>query len=405
MNLPLHIARRYLFAKKSTNVINIITGIAVFAISIGTAALILVLSVFNGFEDLITSMYSHFNPDVKIEVIKGKFFEAPDSLLTEIKAIPGVDHVAETMEEVAVFEYKDNTAIGVLFGVDDNYVNVLSIDSTVREGKFTLFNHGRHTSVVGLGMRNRLGINIDDEFSAINVYMPKRKKVGMFEQMFVKRFIYPAGTFAIQTEFDNQYIFTSLPFARELLNIGPKVSSLQIKLAPGFDIPETLEDIQAVMGPDYTVKNKYQQQESFLKLMQVEKWLSFAIVGLMMLLISFNMFGALWMIVLEKRKDIAILKSMGATGNLVRNIFLYEGFLLTGLGILSGFLLAWLIYFAQKTIGIIRVPGDFIIEAYPMSMKFTDFVIVAIVVSIIGLLIAIAPAMKAKGVPAMMREQ
>ena len=404
MNLPLHIARRYLFAKKSTNVINIITGIAVFGISVGTAALILVLSVFNGFEDLITGMYSHFNPDVKIALVKGKFFETSDSLLTSIRAVPGVEHVSETMEEVAVFEYKDNTAIGVLFGVDENYTHVLSIDSTVREGSFKVYD-GHHHAVLGLGMRNKLGVNINEEFSAINVYMPKRKKVGPFEPMFVKRFIYPSGTFMIQQEFDNQYIFTSLDFTRELLGIGHKVSSLQLKLAPGFDIPETLESIEKIMGPDYTVKNKYQQQESFLKLMQVEKWLSFAIVGLMMLLISFNMIGALWMIVLEKRKDISILKSMGATNTLVRNIFLFEGILFTGLGILSGFILAWAIYYLQKTIGIISVPGDFVIEAYPMSMHVFDFVIVSFIVGIIGLLVSIAPAIRAMRVPAMMREE
>jgi lipoprotein-releasing system permease protein len=404
MNLPLHIARRYLFAKKSTNVINIITGIAVFGISVGTAALILVLSVFNGFEDLITGMYSYFNPDVKVAPVQGKFFETSDSLLTEIKGVPGVDFVSETMEEVAVFEYKENNAIGVLFGVDENYSNVLAIDSTVREGKFKLYS-GRHHAVLGLGMRNKLGVNINDEFSAINVYMPKRKKVGLFEPMFVKRMVYPAGTFMIQQEFDNQYIFTSLAFARELLGIGKKVSSLQIKLAPGFDIPETLEAIQTIVGPDYTVKNKYQQQESFLKLMQVEKWLSFAIVSLMMLLISFNMIGALWMIVLEKQKDISILKSMGATRKIVHNIFLFEGLLLTGLGILIGFVLAWAIYLLQKNIGLINVPGDFIIDAYPMSMHFLDFVIVAVIVGIIGLLVSIAPARRAMKVPAMMREE
>ncbi len=404
MNLPLHIARRYLFAKKSTNVINIITGIAVFGISVGTAALILVLSVFNGFEDLITSMYSYFNPDVKVAPVQGKFFEASDSLLAEIKTIPGVEYVSETMEEVAVFEYKDNNAIGVLFGVDEHYRNVLNIDSTVREGSFKLYS-GRHHAVLGLGMRNKLGVNINDEFAALNVYMPKRKKVGLFEPMFVKRFAYPSGTFMIQPEFDNQYIFTSLAFARELLGIGKKVSSLQIKLAPGFDIPETLEAIQEIVGPDYTVKNKYQQQESFLKLMQVEKWLSFAIVGLMMLLISFNMIGALWMIVLEKQKDISILKSMGATSKLVRNIFLFEGLLLTGMGILIGFILAWAIYFLQKSVGIISVPGDFIIDAYPMSMQFFDFFVVAVIVGIIGLLVSIAPARRAMKVPAMMREE
>lgn len=413
MNLPLHIARRYLFAKKSTNVINIITGIAIFGISVGAAALVLVLSVFNGFEDLITQMYSNFNPDVKITVEKGKFFEANDTLVAEIAAIPGVEFISRTMEEVAVFGNKDKQAIGIIMGVDDNYRGVLNIDSSMRKGKFVLYHDytrdgreiRRNLAVLGNGIHNKLGINIDDEFASINVYMAKRKKVGVFENPFTLKYIYPSGIFMVQQEFDNQYIYSSLQFVQDLIGIGDKISALEIRLASNFNTPQTLEAIKKVMGEGYHIKNRYQQQEAFLKLMQVEKWLSFAIVGLMMLLISFNMIGALWMVVLEKKKDIAILKSMGSTDNLVRNIFLGQGLLLTAVGIISGFALAGIIYYLQTTVGIISVPGEFIIDAYPMSMRFGDFIVVAIIVGIIGLLASIMPAMRAKRMPAMLREE
>ncbi len=405
MNLVLKIARRYLFAKKSTNAINIITGIAVFGVAVGTAALVLVLSVFNGFEDLITNMYSAFNPDVKVTPIEGKTFEIDSIKIEELYKIDGILAVSQTLEEVAYFEYKDNQDIGIVKGVDDLYNKVTGIDSTVQEGNYILKEGNLNMAVLGLGMRDKLGVNIDDKLATLSVYMPKRKRTSVFQQQFNKQFIYPAGTFVIQTEYNNQYILTSLDFARRLLDHNNEVSALEIKVQNGYDTPATLEAIGAVMGENFAVKNRYQQQESFLKLMKMEKWLSFAIVGLMMLMISFNLVGALWMIVLEKKQDIAILKSMGATDQLVRRIFLGEGLLLSLLGIVIGFVLALAIYTLQKNVGIVSVPGEFIIDAYPISIRLFDFFIVALTVCAIGWLASLAPALRAERVPAMIKEE
>ncbi|GJM36268.1 MAG: membrane protein [Saprospiraceae bacterium] len=405
MNLALKIARRYLFAKKSTNAINIITGIAVFGIAVGTAALVLVLSVFNGFEDLITNMYSAFNPDVKITPIEGKTFQVDSTKIKELYGIEGVMYVSQSLEEVAYFEYKDNQDIGIVKGVDDLYNKVSGIDSTVLEGSYKLREGNRNTAILGLGMRDKLGVNIDDQLATLSVYMPKRKRTSVFQQQFNKHFIYPAGTFVIQTEYNNQYVLTSLDFARRLLDYKNEVSALEIRLDKNYDEATTVKAIKTTMGESFAVKNRYQQQESFLKLMQMEKWLSFAIVGLMMLMISFNMIGALWMVVLEKKEDIAILKSMGATDRLVRRIFLGEGLLLSFLGICIGFLLALIIYGLQKNIGIVSVPGEFIIDAYPISIRIFDFTIVAITVSAIGWLASLAPALRAERVPAMIKEE
>lgn len=407
MNLPLRIARRYLFARKSTNAINIITGIAVFGIAVGSAALVLVLSVFNGFEDLIMTMYSNFNPDVKVTPARGKTFEADSVLIARLEAIDGVAYVSQTLEEVAFFDYKDNQDFGTLKGVDGNFSKVVGIDTTVREGAYAFEEGSRDLAVLGLGMRNKLAANVGDRFTEMAVYMPKRERSGSpLEQPFRRSYIYPGGTFVIQQDFDNEFVLSSLSFARRLLGFStPVVSALEIRLAPDADESSALQQIRQAMGVGFEVKGRFQQEESFLKLMQVEKWLSYAIVSLMMLMVAFNIVGALWMVVLEKRSDISILKSMGATDTSVRNIFLYEGLLLSLLGLLLGFVLAITLYIAQKTVGIITVPGNFIVDAYPISMRFADFAVVVVTVLAIGLLASWPPAQRARRVPAMMREE
>jgi len=405
MNFPLKIARRYLFAKKSTNAINLLTGIAIFGISIGTAALILVLSVFNGFEDLITGMYSNFNPDVQVSPVKGKFFNADSSLLQQLSEVEGVAFISETIEEVAFFEYKDKQNFGILKGVDKKYKEICGIDSLVREGQYKLHWEKNYTAVLGLGMRNKLGVNVDDPFSALSIYMPKRKKVGLFEQQFRKRSVLPAGTFVAHQEFDGEYVLVDLDFVRQLMGVEEQLSALEIKLYPGFDDAGTVEAIQAICGSELIAKNRYQQQESFLKLMKIEKWLSYAIASLMMLMIAFNIIGALWMIVLEKQKDIAILKSMGATNITVRNIFLNQGLLICVIGLLTGIFFSLLLFFLQKQTGFISLPGDLIVDAYPISLRLSDFVVVGVTVFFIGLLASIPPALRAMRVPALIREE
>ncbi len=405
MNLAIRIARRYLFAKKSTNAINIITGISVFGIAVGTAALVLVLSVFNGFEDLIVSMYSNFNPDAKVFPAQGKTFQADTALILKVQNVPGVMLVSQTLEETAFFEYKESQDFGIIKGVDRYYQSVTRIDSTVREGRFRLRDEDIEMAVLGLGMRNKLQVNVDDLFTPITVYMPKPKDVGMLEQQFRRRSVYPAGTFIIQQELNNQYVLTSLDFARELLGFVNEASALEIKLYPDYDHSKAIAHIKKTLGNDFVVKNRFEQEETFLKLMQIEKWLSFAIVSLMMLLVAFNMVGALWMIVLEKQKDIAILKSMGTLDRTIRNIFLNEGLLLTALGIGIGFALALLTYGAQKGFNLVTIPGNFIVEAYPISIRVFDFVVVALVVLSIGLLASIPPALRAQRVSALIREE
>ncbi len=408
MYLPFKIARRYFFSTKSSTAINYISGIAVLGITISTAALILVLSVFNGFEDLITSLYNSFNPDVKIAPASGKVFRPDDAKITQLRALDEVEEVSETLEEIAFFEYNKSQDFGIVKGVDNHFHKVNSIDSTIIRGSYFLKDSTRNYAVLGLGMEYKLSVNIDDVFKTLNIYMPKRKqRPGAFGQPFKKRFVAPAGVFAIQQEFDGQYVLVDLEFAQELLGYRDEVSFLELKLKPGTNPEDAVSKIQDIVGADFEVKNRYQQDEAFYKLMNMEKWMGYAILSFMLFLVAFNMFGALWMLVIEKKKDIKILKSMGATPEVIRNIFLSEGAMLTLTGAIVGFILAIIIFLLQKYFGIIQLQGDgsYVVDAYPVSLRLWDFIKIFFTVMIIGLLFSLLPAYRASRINAVVREE
>jgi len=407
MNLPLLISRRYLFAKRSTNAINIITGISVLGMAIGTAALILVLSVFNGFEDLLANLFGHFNPELKITPAKGKTFEVDSFVLVKMRALPGVEIVSETLEEIAFFEHDGSQDFGVLKGVDSLFARVNGIDSdtTLREGQYLLKEGERNYLVLGAGVRNKLSVNVSNPLSTITVYMPEQQS-GVLDKPFKARQATPSGTFAIQQEFDNEYVLTNIGFVRELLESpANRVSALEIKCAPGANIKQIKAQARTLLGDGFTMKDRYEQNEAFFKVMQLEKWMGFAITSLMLLLMAFNTVGALWMIVLDKQRDISTLKSMGATDSMVYRIFLLEGFLLSLLGMGMGLVLAIALYIAQKTWGIVTIPEGFLVASYPISMRASDFLPVTLTVLGIGLLAALLPARRAAQVPAFLREE
>lgn len=407
MNLPLLISRRYLFAKRSTNSINIITGISVLGVAIGTAALILVLSVFNGFEDLLSNLFGHFNPELKITPSKGKTFEVDSLVLTKLRTIPGVQVVSETLEEIAFFEHEGSQDFGVLKGVDSLFARVNGIDSdtTIREGQYLLSDGERNCLVLGAGVRNKLSVNVSNPLATVTVYMPEQQ-TGLLDKPFKTRLASPVGTFAIQQEFDNDYVLTNISFVRELLESpGNTVSSLEIKCFPNADMLQIKAQARALLGEGFTMKDRYEQNEAFFKVMQLEKWMGFAITSLMLILMAFNSIGALWMIVLDKQRDISTLKSMGATDNTIRRIFLLEGFLLTLLGMGIGIVLAIALYFAQKYGNLVTIPDGFLVESYPISMRAADFIPVTITVIGIGFLAALLPARRAAQVPAFLREE
>lgn len=404
-------AWRYLFAKKSTNAINIITLIAAFGVAIGTAALVLSLSVFNGFEDLFLGMFDNMNPDVEITAKTGKTFSFNPYQKDSLYSIPGVEQVSATLEETAFFNYRGRRSAGKIKGVDDAYVHINQIDTSIRQGYYKLRDGRRETyfAVVGRQITNALNIDVLDQFESLDIYMAKREKTksvfGGGGNPLVIKSVLPVGVIYAQQSAINDGVLIDLGLARKLLGLRSNdVSAVEIKLSPGFDIPATFDAIRAVMGSDYHVKNRLEQESNLLKLMKIERWITFAIVALMMILISFNLIGALWMIVLEKKKDISILLGMGMTSQDIRGIFLRLGLLLVSLGLLVGFGLAILFAVLQKKYTIISIPGS-MMDAYPMSLRFIDFPIVAIVVLFIGFLAAILPARRAQRVTAIVREE
>ena len=395
MNLPFKIALRYLVAKKSTQVIQLITGISVLGLTVGTAALVLVLSVFNGFEDLIMGMYVKFNPDIKITPISGKFFQPDESLFYKISKIQGIEAISGTLEEIAFFTYQEKQDFGMIKGVDTLFSAVSNIDSCIKEGIY-LPNHSlSFNALIGLGIRNKLGINLDDPFASLTVYMPKNKENSPFENPFRSRNLQPIGTFMIQQEYDNQYIITNLNVARELIGSPDILSAWEVKVVNNYPVKQVVSDLQSILKDHFNVKDYYAQEEGFIKLMRLEKWLSFAIVGFMLLLVAFNLIGALWMIVLDKKRDVSILKSIGSTDLDIRNLFLFEGLFLTGIGLISGVLLALFIFFLQKTFHLVTIPGSFVVDSYPISLRWKDFIVVGITVFLIGLLASLPAALRA----------
>ncbi|MFT4751138.1 MAG: lipoprotein-releasing system permease protein [Neolewinella sp.] len=412
MNLPAKMAWRYLFARKSTSAINIITLIAAFGVAIGAAALLLLLSVFNGFEDLFLSMFNNLNPDVRIVAAEGKTFEVDEETLRGLDQLEGVAAVSQTLEETAIFSYDDKQNAATIKGVDEVYPLINGIDSMVNDGTYDLDTPGREDfgAVVGNDLAVTLGVDPLNQFERLTVFMlrPKPRGGGFMitgRTNYLRREFQPTGIIRSQESMENQAVIVSLNKARDLLSVSDStVSSLEIALSPNSINKATYRRIKEYMGPAYLVKNRYQQENSILKLMQVEKWVGFAIVSLMMVLISFNLVGALWMIVLEKKRDISILRSLGMTAKDVSGVFLRVGLLLCCLGLLSGFLLASTLFVLQKTFGLISLPG-LLTEAYPISFRWYDFPIVALTVLGIGFIASLLPAQRAGKVKAVIIEE
>ena len=399
------IAKRYLFGSKSVNAINIITAISTLGIAIGTSALILILSVFNGFEDLISSLINSFNPDLKVMLVEGKLFEMEEEKISQLAELPGIAAISKTIEEVALFEYKGSREVGTIKGVDENFRKVTDIDSTLTHGYYNLGSPGAQNVVVGVGLANKLSLNIRDVLNPISIYMPVKEKKSPFSKDFKTMYAFPAGFFSIQSDSDFQFSIASFDFVNKLLDKKDAISYLEIKTDKTVDDDELREQIQSTIGDGFLIKDRYQQDEAFLKIMNIEKWMSYAIVSLTLLLIAFNLVGSLWMIVLEKKNDISTLKALGSTDRKIRNIFLNEGILISGVGLIIGVLLSLVIYFLQVRFGLVPIPEGYIIDAYPIKLVFLDFIIVSVTVIIIGFLASILPSIKASRIPAFVRDE
>ncbi len=395
MNLTLDIARRYLLGKKSTNAINIITWVSILGLSIGSAALILILSVFNGFESVLTGLFDSFNPQVKVMPASGKYFTMDEDTLSLIEAIPEISSISRTIEETSLIEYKGIQEVGIIKGVDDQYRKVTDIDSSMRSGKLVLDDPNINYGIIGSGMSIKLSINYNDAITPVTIYMPTRNNRGPLSKDYKTMDVYPSGIFTAGSDADLQYIVTNYDRVNRLLELKNNISFLEIRLKEGAREAKVIKTISGILGPGYVIKNRYEQDATYFKVMNTEKWVSFLITCFIMLIIAFNMIGSLWMLVLEKKQDLSILQAMGFTSRRVSGLIMYEGIMIAVVGLISGTILALILYFLQSRYGIVGIPEGFLIDAYPIELKFNDFILVTVTVLAIGTLASILPAIRA----------
>jgi lipoprotein-releasing system permease protein len=359
MNFPFYIARRYLFAKKTHNIINIISLISVVGMAVGVMALVVILSVFNGFDSLLKSMYSAIDSDLKIKLVEGKTFPDTLSQLTTIRNHQSVAVFSEVLEENAIFKYRNKQHIGTVKGVSRNYSDLIGIDSMMIDGEFMLWRGSQPMAIMGQGAAIYLNANLA-HFDPLEIFMPRRGRLPTLSTAtaFTSKAIMPSGVFAIEQEFDTQYIISPIEFVRGLLNYTNQVTSVEIKLVPDANIERVQQDIQGILGDGFKVFNRYQQ----------------------------NIIGSLSMLIIDKRKDVETLKSLGADNSMIQKIFVTEGLLITIVGTVIGAMLGLLICWMQIEFKLVRLQGtgEFIIDAYPVEIQFLDIFGVLLVVFAIG---------------------
>ncbi len=400
MRFVLLLSFRYLFGKKSTNAINLITSISIIGIAIGTAALVLILSVFNGFESLMKEYLDDFNPDIKIEAVSGKFFAMNSLPVETISVLPGVEGVSYSIEEVALLEYNQKQQVGIVKGVDTRFLQVNSLSNAIKEGEARLTDDGTFFAILGRGVARNLNVSIENRFTPLHIYVPNRRKRGVLDKDFTSRSLSVSGVFSIQNERDNQYVICPYEFIAPILDLEGEASSLEISVDPSVSVAQVVAGLEPIIGSDFKALDRFKQDESFLRIMNIEKWSSYLIFAFTLVLIIFNVIGCLWMIVLDKKKDISILQAMGTTKKRIRQIFVCEGILISLCGFLAGFIAAVVFYILQKTIGIITVPAGFSITSYPIEMESMDVLVVFITVLVLGVLASLPAARRASRISA-----
>lgn len=323
MNTSVYIARRYLFSRKSTHAINIISGISMLGVFIGSAALIVILSVFNGFEKVILALYNNFSPELKIEPVRGKTFDPNTPYFNTLHKNAALFSFAEVLEEKALVRYGDRQVISTVKGVSTEFLNNRGLDSTIISGSFTLELHKQAAAVIGTIVQSSLSVNIKDELTPLQIYSPRRGLVNSVNPMdeFIQKNIYPSGVFSIQQDFDD-IVVTPLSFTRELLDEPNEVSSIELNFKDGTDLDKVQNEIKTKIGNAFTVKDRYEQNTSLYRILNSEKWAVFSILTFVLIIAIFNIVGSLTMLVMDKRKDIAILSSLGASRGLIKRIFL-----------------------------------------------------------------------------------
>ena len=392
-------AWRYFKAKKTTNAINVIAWISIVAIIIGTAALILVLSVFNGFEDLVKSLYSSFYPDLKISPVSGKQITLTQDQLNKLRSVKGVRSVSLIAEEKALLQNGEYQSIIYLKGVDENYTSVTTVADHMIKGSFNTGGTENPRLVLGAGIENAVGVQTDRNLSPLIVYLPKKTEVNLSNplQSISADTINTAGTFVIQQDFDNKYAITNLGFVKQMLGMpADAYSAAEISIKQDADEKEIKQLMMGMLKGNYLVETRYEQNKSLYSIMQVEKWVIYAVLSLILVVAAFNMVGALTMLVLEKKQDISVLHALGGSQTFIQRIFLSEGLLLAIIGGGVGMLIALILALVQINFKIIPLQGgSFLIDYFPVKLSLPDFLLVGFTVIAIAVLASWIPARKA----------
>ena len=397
MNLSLFIARRYLFSKKSHNAINVISLISVCGIAIATMAMVCVLSVFNGFGGIVEGMFSAFDPDLKITPKVGKVFDYHTPEFDKALRVEGIQMVSESLEENALYKFDDRQVPVLVKGVSEEFKLMSDMDKLIVDGRFRLTEDVVSYTTLGAGLSMTLGAR-PGFVNAIEIYAPRRDvnvNLANPSAAFTREDIQIGGVFSLnQPDVDDQMAIIPIGLARELFRYDNEVSSLDIKLQPGASVKKVKSEMEKILGNDFLVENRFEQQIESFRMLQIEKWVTFLILAFILLIAVFNVVGSLSMLIVEKAIDIKSLKNMGASNNLISRIFLYEGWLIAFFGIVSGIVVGMTLCLLQQHFGLLRlsnVPGAYVVDAYPVIVRFWDIVTVFVVVSIISLLTVFYP--------------
>jgi lipoprotein-releasing system permease protein len=391
MNLSLYIARRYLFSKKKHNAVNIISAISVCGVALATMALVCTLSVFNGFQEMVSSFFTNFDPQLKITINQGKVFDPNESRIKHMESLPEVEVWMPTLEENAMVRYKDRQLMVTIKGVGANFEQLTGIDSLLYgTGRFILQDEVADYGVAGAQILSQLGTGL--EFvDPLEVYAPKRNvhvNIANPAAAFNREHLHSPGlTFLVgQDKYDAHYVLTSMNFARRLFNYTNEVSAIEVKLKAGSNINKVKKEMQEIAGDRFSVKDQYEQQADVFKIMEIEKFISYLFLTFILIIASFNVIGSLSMLIIDKKENVETLRNLGADDKLITRIFLMEGYLITLFGTIVGILLGLLLCFLQQRFGLITLGTgeNFLVESYPVSVHVTDILLIFITVLAVG---------------------
>lgn len=391
MNFPFYIAKRYLFSKKSHNAINVISGISVCGVALATLAMVCTLSVFNGFQDMVATFFTAFDPQVKITSVKGKVFDGSLPVLSQIKNMPEVAVYSESVEDNAMVQYKGRQVMAVIKGVEDNFDKLTPIDSILfGRGELILHDEVADYAIPGLQLLSTLGTGIRF-LDPLEVYAPKRgAKINMANPMssFVSDDLFSSGlTFTVnQEKYDGSYILTSIDFARNLFQYDKEVSAVNLRLHPTANEKDVISKIKRILGEDFYVQDRYEQQADTFRIMEIEKLISYIFLTFILMIACFNVIGSLSMLIIDKKNDVQTLRNLGASDNQIVRIFLFEGRMISFIGAVAGVILGLILCLVQQEYGIISLGNSdsFVVDSYPVSVHAWDVVLIFITVLVIG---------------------